>query len=282
MNRHASRAPHAYVPFGATDVPVAAVVLARRSGSDAMLGMAARGISGQTSRMSTEWHVDELAFAGDEHLDAAFVAAYDAKQQTDPAEDVQTLLDLGVGGTTTVVDLGCGTGTFALAIARHVGRVVAVDVSPAMVAHLRQRVAAHGPSNVSVVEAGFMSYRHDGAPADVVYTRNALHQIPDFHKGVALARIAAMLRPGGTLFLRDLVYDFEPGEVEEAIPAWLAGAVVPPAPGYSAEDLALHVRTEHSTYRFCLEALLAHSGFAVREATFRRRVYARYLCERSR
>lgn len=112
-----------------------------------------------------------------------------------------------------------------MAIAPYVGRVVAADVSPAMLAFLRRRIAATHLDNVRVVEAGFMSYRHDGAPADVAYTRNALHQIPDFHKGVALARIAGFLRPGGTLFLRDLVYDFDPGEAEEAIPAWFAGAV---------------------------------------------------------
>lgn len=231
--------------------------------------------------MNTEWRINELAHAGDEHLDMAFVAAYDAKQQTDPTEDVEALLGLGVDDAATVVDLGCGTGIFSMAIAPHVGRVVAADISPAMVAYLRRQVASAGLDNVTVVEAGFMSYRHEGGPADVVHTRNALHQIPDFHKGVALARIAEILRPGGILFLRDLVYDFEPAEAEDAIAAWFAGAVVPPAAGYTAEDLALHVRTEHSTYRFCLDALLAHTGFMIREASFRRHAYARYICERA-
>ena len=233
--------------------------------------------------MNTEWRIDELAFAGDEHLDAAFVAAYDAKQQTDPTEDVATLIELGVDEAAIVVDLGCGTGTFAVAIAPHVRRVFAVDVSPPMVEFLRKRIEAEDLDNVTVLEAGFMSYRHDGPPADVVYTRNALHQIPDFHKGVALARIAEILRPGGVLFLRDLVYDFEPNEAEEAIAAWFAGAVVAPAPGYTAEDLALHVRTENSTYRFCLEALFAHAGLTVRDATFVHYArIARYICERAR
>jgi SAM-dependent methyltransferase len=149
--------------------------------------------------VSIDWKIDELAHAGDEHLDPAYVAAYDAKQQTDPTEDIGALLALGVDGTATVVDLGSGTGTFALAIAPHVGRVVAADVSPAMVAYLRQQVTGAGLDNVTVVQAGFMSYRHYGAPADLVHTRNALHHIPDFHKGVALARIAEILRPGGIL-----------------------------------------------------------------------------------
>jgi ubiquinone/menaquinone biosynthesis C-methylase UbiE len=211
----------------------------------------------------------------------AYVAAYDAKQQTDPTEDIETLLNLGIDDSSAVVDLGCGTGTFTVAIAPHVGRVVAADVSPAMVTYLRRRIEEAGLDNVTVVEAGFMSYQHDGVLADVVHTRNALHQIPDFHKGIALARIAEILRPGGILFLRDLVYDFEPQEADEAIAAWFAGAVVPPTPGYTAEDLAAHVRGEYSTYRFCLDALLAHTGFTIREATFRRGAYARYICERA-
>ena len=73
------------------------------------------------------------------HLDADYVAAYDEKSPTDWSEDVATLQALGIGPTSTVVDLGAGTGTFALAIAPHVARVVAVDVSEPMVAAMRAR-----------------------------------------------------------------------------------------------------------------------------------------------
>jgi hypothetical protein len=41
-----------------------------------------------------------------------------------------------------------------------------------------------------------------------VYTRNALHQLPDFWKAVALDLVGQMLRPGGVLRLRDLLHDF--------------------------------------------------------------------------
>jgi hypothetical protein len=33
----------------------------------------------------------------------------------------------------------------------------------------------------------------------VVFTRNALHQLPDFWKAIALDRIVSFLRPNGTL-----------------------------------------------------------------------------------
>ena len=55
--------------------------------------------------------------------------AYDEKSPTDWSDDVATLQAFGVGLASTVVDLGAGTGAFARAIAPHVARVVAVDVS---------------------------------------------------------------------------------------------------------------------------------------------------------
>jgi len=60
------------------------------------------------------------------------------------------------------------------------------------------------------VQAGFLSYEHEGNAADIVYSRNALHHLPDFWKAVALERIAGILKPDGTPRLRDLVFDFDP------------------------------------------------------------------------
>jgi SAM-dependent methyltransferase len=228
--------------------------------------------------MTGDWWLDEAAHAGPEHLDPGYVAGYDRKAALDVAPDVALLRDHGLGPDSVVVDLGAGTGTFAAAVAPWCGRVVAVDVSLAMVAALRDRTA--GLANVEVVRAGFLSYEHRGEPADAVFTRNALHQLPDFWKGIALGRIAGLLRPGGLLRLRDLVWDFDPGEAAERIPAWLAGAVDDPAAGWTAAELAEHVRSEFSTYRWLLEALLDRTGFDVLDARFRRGAYGAYTCRR--
>jgi len=223
--------------------------------------------------------LDELAHAGPEHLDEAFIAGYDRKQgYPDPADDLAAFEAAGLGATSTVVDLGAGTGQFAVAAARRFGRVTAADVSPAMVAALRGKARAEGLDNLACVRAGFLSYRHDGLPADGVYTRNALHQIPDFWKGVALQRIADTLRPGGVLRLRDLIYDFQPAEASEVFGGWFAGAAADPADGYTAADYAEHIRTEFSTYRWLLEPLLAAAGFEIVAATFERRLYGAYTC----
>ena len=54
--------------------------------------------------------------------------------------------------------------------------------------------------------------------AGFVFSRNVLHQVPDFWKAIdAGDRIHDAARPGGVLRLSDLVYDFEPGDAAAAI-----------------------------------------------------------------
>jgi ubiquinone/menaquinone biosynthesis C-methylase UbiE len=231
--------------------------------------------------MTKPWMLDELAHAGPEHLDPDFVAGYERKQgYPDPAEDLAVLAAHGLDATSTVVDLGAGTGRFALAAARRFGRVTAVDISPAMLEFLRHRAAAAAVANLERVQAGFLSYQHAGPPADAVYTRNALHQLPDFWKAVALDRIGRMLRPGGVLRLRDLVYDFQPSQAEEVFGRWLDDAADDPAWGYTSADFAEHIRTEHSTFRWLLEPMLAATGFEIVTADFSGSVYGAYTCRR--
>jgi SAM-dependent methyltransferase len=226
------------------------------------------------------WWLDEVAHAGREHLDPGYVAGYEAKAGFDPSEDLGILRSHGLGSGSTIVDLGAGTGRFTFEAAGLCAHVIAVDVSPAMTAVLRDRVAAQRLDNVTVVEAGFLSYEQAGDPVGFVFTRNALHQLPDFWKGIALDRIATLLAPGGILRLRDLVFDFEPSQAQERIPAWLSGAVDDPALGWTADELAEHVRIEYSTYSWLFEPMLERTGFEVLEREYVRGAYGAFTCRR--
>ena len=231
--------------------------------------------------MTKPWMLDELAHAGPEHLDLDFVAGYERKQgYPDPAEDLAVLAAHGLNETSIVVDLGAGTGRFALAAARRFGRVTAVDISPAMLEYLRDRAADAAVANLECVQAGFLSYQHAGPPADAVYTRNALHQLPDFWKAVALDRIRGMLRPDGVLRLHDLIYDFQPSEAGAVFQRWLENAAEDPARGYTRADFAEHIRSEYSTFRWLLEPMLAATGFEIVTADFSGSVYGAYTCRR--
>jgi SAM-dependent methyltransferase len=234
----------------------------------------------EDERMTEPWMFDEVAHAGPEHLDPGLVATFDQKAGTDPVDDLAVLHQYGLDERSTVVDLGAGTGRFALAAAPRCRRVVAVDVSPAMLELLGARAAQRGLSNVACVAAGFLSYEHDGPPADVVYTRNALHHLPDFWKAVALQRVAHMLRPEGILRLRDLIFDFQPAQADAVLGRWLAQAVDDPARGYTRDDLAEHIRSEYSTFRWLLEPMLTAAGFEIVDVEFDRSTYGRYTCVR--
>jgi SAM-dependent methyltransferase len=219
------------------------------------------------------WLLDERAHAGPEHLDPDYVASYDAKTGLDLDDALDLLRRHRLGPETTLVDLGCGTGLLAAAAAPECRRVVGVDVSPAMLEVARAR-----SGDVEWVEAGFLTYEHVGDPPQLVHSRNALHHLPDFWKGIALARIRDLLVPGGVLVLRDLVYDFEPAEANRRIEDWLAGAAQTPAEGWTREELEEHVRDEHSTYSWLLELLLDDAGFEILERGVRGGLYATYVC----
>jgi ubiquinone/menaquinone biosynthesis C-methylase UbiE len=149
-----------------------------------------------------------------------------------------------------------------------------------MVNHLRERVEDSGLSNVELVRAGFLSYEHAGPLADAVYTRNALHHLPDFWKVIALGRIARMVRPGGVLRLHDLVYDFQPNDADRVFGKWFADAAGDPAEGYTEANYAEHIRTEYSTFRWLLEPMLDKAGFDIVDTEYRGAVFGAYTCLR--
>jgi len=149
-----------------------------------------------------------------------------------------------------------------------------------MVAALRAKADADGLANLTAERAGFLSF-DPGTPVDGVFTRHALHQLPDFWKAVALQRIADMLRPGGVLLLRDLIFDFSPAEAAGVFAGWFAGAATDPAKGYTAADYAEHIRTEHSTFRWLLEPMLTAAGFEIAHVHYERRLYGAYTCVKS-
>jgi ubiquinone/menaquinone biosynthesis C-methylase UbiE len=232
---------------------------------------------------AASWVPDELTTAGRENLDPGHASRYDQKEDARAGDEVAWLQTRGLTEGATVVDLGAGTGQFTVAVAPVVERVVAVDVSPVMLEPLRAKVAAQGLTNVEVVQAGFLTYEHAGDPADLVYSRYALHHLPDLWKVVALQRMAAMLRPGGMLRLLDIVYGFDPADAGTGLQAWVdAYPEVAPEGEWNRADIEEHVRDEHSTFTWLLEPMLERAGFRIEEAERSRdRMSARYLCRRA-
>jgi ubiquinone/menaquinone biosynthesis C-methylase UbiE len=232
---------------------------------------------------SPSWFIDELSVAGRENLDPEHVARYDGKEDAEAAAEVALLKRLGLTRDSLVVEVGAGTGQFSVAVAPECARLVAVDVSPVMLARLREKVGELGLGNVEVVHAGFLSYEHGGEPADFVYSRFALHHLPDFWKAVTLARLRRMLRPGGVLRLWDVVWDFAPDEAEARLEAWFATGGQSADGEWSRAELEEHVRDEHSTFSWILEPMIERSGFQIERAEHTPDgIFARYVLRAAR
>lgn len=93
----------------------------------------------------------------------------------------------------TVLELGCGTGTTAIALAPSVSHIIATDVSDAMLAKGRDKARDRGVGNVDFVQAD--SADAPQGPFDAVLAFNLLHLIEDMDD--ALAGIAKRIKPGG-------------------------------------------------------------------------------------
>ncbi|MCW2932775.1 MAG: putative SAM-dependent methyltransferase [Actinomycetia bacterium] len=97
-----------------------------------------------------------------------------------------------------VLDLGCGTGSLALLMARHGHRVTGVDLSPNMAGHARRKLSAAG-LNAHVLVGDAADPPPLGHSVDVILARHLLWTLPD--PTAALQRWIALSRPGGRLVL---------------------------------------------------------------------------------
>ncbi|PBC77411.1 methyltransferase family protein [Streptomyces sp. TLI_235] len=97
-----------------------------------------------------------------------------------------------------VLDLGCGTGSLSLLLARQGHRVTGVDLAPRMIARARAKLAATGlQATFALGDAASPPDRPGGY--DVLLTRHLVWTLPDPH--AALQHWVTLLRPGGTLLL---------------------------------------------------------------------------------
>lgn len=105
-----------------------------------------------------------------------------------------------------VLDIGAGAGTDSFVAARQAGptgRVVALDMTPEMVAKLSRSVEEGAAANIEVVAGSAESIPLPDASIDVVTSNGVVNLIPD--KRQAFAEMYRVLRPGGHAQIADVV-----------------------------------------------------------------------------
>lgn len=111
-----------------------------------------------------------------------------------------------------VLDVAAGTGLASRAIAPRVAEVVAVDITPEMLAQGRRQAEREGVANVRFEFGAAEDLPFQAESFDMVVTRFSIHHFQS--PGVAVREMARVCRPGGAVSIIDIV---SPGGEELAV-----------------------------------------------------------------
>ena len=117
---------------------------------------------------------------------------------------VEIVKALGLRPGQVVADVGAGTGLFVKYLAEAVGpygRVIATDIAPAFVKHIRARAAKAGLTQVSARLGGRADVNLPAGAVDLIFLCDTYHHFEDTAQ--ILASIRRALKPGGRLAVVD-------------------------------------------------------------------------------
>jgi len=109
------------------------------------------------------------------------------------------LLDRAIAADARIAEIGCGTGQMSLYLARADRCVIGADVSRSALRLGHDAARRFGITSVQFVETDLHRPGLTPASFDVVYSAGVVHHTAD--PAAAFARIAALVRPGGLVFL---------------------------------------------------------------------------------
>jgi 2-polyprenyl-3-methyl-5-hydroxy-6-metoxy-1,4-benzoquinol methylase len=225
--------------------------------------------------LARDWFYSERGRIGLDALVAARSAIYDHDDSGSRAR--ATLTKLGVQPGWRIADIGCGQGTLACEAAKMGAQVDAVDIAPAMLA-LAEIQARDSRVAIKTQSAGLLSFNFAPDTFDLIVSEFTLHHLPDFWKAVALSRMFRALKPGGRLFLRDIVFVSVPDGAERDIGQWADFNIK--NHDFPREDVATHMRDEHSTFGWVIERMLTDVGFTLTSADYHAPLHGTYLCRK--
>ncbi len=113
-----------------------------------------------------------------------------------------------------VLDIGCGAGNLSIRLAQACGGNIGVDlcdISRPMLERAEQRVSAAARGTVRIFEGDFRTLPLEDAGYDVILAAAVLHHLRDDADWEgAFRKIHRLLRPGGSVWISDLVTQESP------------------------------------------------------------------------
>jgi ubiquinone/menaquinone biosynthesis C-methylase UbiE len=135
------------------------------------------------------------------------------QQQTGKPDPLIALL--GLSRSDTVLDVGCGTGRFSLALARLAGRVTGLDLTPEMLDQARAAQTESEIANITWQLGDMLPLPFTDGAFSVVVTQATFHHLAD--PGAVFAEMVRVCAPEGRIAVRDLTPDAAKREAFDAI-----------------------------------------------------------------
>ena len=116
----------------------------------------------------------------------------------------------GLGPKDRAIDLACGTGSVACALAKHAAHVLGLDATPAMLDQARALAKSLGLSNIDWEQGGIYAAPYANELFHAVTCRFAFHHLENPRR--AFAEMVRLTAPGGRVVLCDGVASDDPAK----------------------------------------------------------------------
>jgi ubiquinone/menaquinone biosynthesis C-methylase UbiE len=238
----------------------------------------------EEGREMKDWIYDEFDHVGVDYSQKENADIYDDQMESfrDYKDEAKVFIEkLGAANpkALTVIDIGCGTGAFAIHAAKYLKKVYAVDVSEEMLNIAKSKAKVRGIDNIEFCNSGFLQFQVS-PKVDVVFSKWAFHHLPDYWKQAALLNINNMLKMNGIFLLIDVVFRFDP-DYEKNTEAMINGL----SNSFSEElikETKVHIRDEYSTFDWILRGLIERAGFCIEKINAEDSLASEYFCRKFR
>lgn len=122
-------------------------------------------------------------------------------------------------GDLVVADIGCGTGSLTLELARFARKVIGIDLSREMLRRARAAVAERGLRNIELRRGDALDLPLESRRVDAAFCVMVLHFLED--PACAIRELCRVTRPGGSVIVVDLVEHQQLWMREQMAHRWL-------------------------------------------------------------
>lgn len=159
------------------------------------------------------------------------------------------------------LEIGTGTGNYALSVAKMVKAVVATDFSDEMLSVARRKAQILRYTNIKFRRAGFMNLSSLDTQFNKVITNLSLHSLTDDDKYKAMENVFNVLEPGGRFVLGDIMYFFDSKDYLKNLNTLKFILSQCTGQNYFVKDLIEIMENEYPTYASKLTHMLHEAGF---------------------